>query len=53
MRAYDAQLVTGATQSRTAVIDGGRDVLERAVALAFLSVFWGVILFMALDAALR
>ena len=53
MRPYNAQLVTGNTQSRTASIDAGRVVLERAVALAFLSVFWGIILFMALDAALR
>lgn len=53
MRPYDAQLVTCANQSRTATVGASRDVLERAIALAFLSVFWGIILFMALNAALR
>jgi hypothetical protein len=53
MRPYNAQLVTCGNQSRTAAIEASRDALERAVALAFLCVVWGIILFMALGAALH
>jgi hypothetical protein len=53
MQPYEVRLMTGSTQGRSAAIAVGRDVLERAIGLTFLSLFWGFILFLALTAAVR
>ena len=53
MQPYEVRLVTGTMQSKSAAIPAGRDVLERAIGLTFLSLFWGFILFLALTAAVR
>jgi hypothetical protein len=37
----------------TRTLENGWDVLERAIALTVLSVFWGIILYLGLLAAIR
>lgn len=52
MRPYECGLAERAIETHALSLDLRRDVLEHVLGLAFLSLLWGFIIYLALTAAL-